>query len=290
MEQFFGVLNINKEEGFTSHDVVAKLRGILKMRRIGHTGTLDPGATGVLVVCLGQATRIAQYLEAMKKTYRAELVLGVTTTTQDRDGEIIASKPVAVTAEQLEAALAKFRGPIKQIPPMYSAVHHQGRRLHELAREGKVVERESREVTIHKLELESFQQPERAIIYVECSKGTYIRTLCADLGQELGCGGHMGKLIRVSSGNFTLETAVTLKQVETAKLEGKLESLIIPIGKALSWWPVIIVEGDQARIVANGGRIEAEGLGMVRIEEQGGKLLALGRCQDGVCQPVRVFQ
>jgi tRNA pseudouridine55 synthase len=289
MEQLSGVLNINKEEGFTSHDVVAKLRGILKMRRIGHTGTLDPGATGVLVVCVGKATRIAQYLEGLKKAYVGELVLGVTTTTQDRDGEVMEKEPVTVTGSQLEAALEKFRGPILQLPPMYSAIHHQGKRLYELARKGQVVERKSREVTIHKLELLSFHK-DRARLYIECSKGTYIRTLCADLGEHLGPGGHMGELVRVSSGHFTLEDAVTVAEVEKARDEGKLDELVIPMSKALCHLPKIIVGEEMARIVANGGRISVDGVGLVRIESGKGRLLALGKCQNGVCQPVRVFQ
>ncbi len=288
MEQISGILNINKGEGLTSHDVVGKLRRILGLRRIGHTGTLDPGATGVLVVCVGQATRIAQYLEAMEKSYVAELVLGTTTTTEDRDGEILQTKPVAVTEKQLEAALSKFRGPIQQLPPMYSAVHHKGRRLYELAREGQVVAREPREVTIHKLELEEFQSPV-AKIHVECSKGTYIRTLCADLGAELGTGGHMGKLVRTGVGQFSLDDAVSIEAVEIAKNEGKLEKFLIPMGQGLASWPVVQVEEEGARTVANGGKIPGASVGMVRIEDRAGTLLALARCEDGICQPVRVF-
>ena len=290
MEHLSGVLNINKEEGPTSHDVVAKLRKLLGLRQIGHTGTLDPGATGVLVLCIGQATRIAQYFEALDKAYEAELILGITTTTEDKYGEVLSEKPVEIEEAQLAAALEKFCGPILQIPPMYSAVRHKGVRLHELARQGKVVERKPREGTIHKLELLSFEKPNKAKLYVECSKGTYIRTLCADIGEELGTGAHMGGLVRLSSGHFKLEDAVTLDEVEAAKASGRLEKLIIPLREALSHWPKLLVDGEEAEKISHGGRIKAEKEGMVRIEDRRGRLLALGRCQGGVCQPVRVFR
>mgnify|MGYP000848159486 FL=1 len=289
MEQLCGILNINKEAGFTSHDVVAKLRKLLNLKRVGHTGTLDPEATGVLVICLGQATRAAQYLEAVSKTYEAELVLGITTATEDWTGEVIASSPVEIEARELEEALAKFRGNIWQVPPMYSAVHYQGQRRHQLARQGKVVAREPREVTIHKLELVSFQKPNLAKLYVECSKGTYIRTLCKDVGAELGTGGHMGKLVRLSAGGFTLQDAFTLEEVEAAAEAGGIQQLIVPLGKALSHWPKLLVSSAQEKLISHGCGLQTDLTGMVRIEAADGRLLALGSCEAGVCRPVRVF-
>ena len=229
-----GVINIYKIKGFTSHDVVAKLRGILKQKKIGHTGTLDPDAVGVLPVCLGSATKLCDMLTEKEKEYIAKVQLGVTTDTQDMTGTVLKERPVEVTEKMVQEALESFVGNYDQIPPMYSALKVNGKKLYELAREGKEVERKARPVVIHSIEILEMSLP-LLTIRVGCSKGTYIRTLCHDLGEKLGCGAAMAALERTKSGQFLLETAVTLETLET-KLkeagEGREEvihSLVIPV-------------------------------------------------------------
>ena len=216
-----GILLLNKEPGFTSHDAVAKLRGILRFRRIGHAGTLDPMSQGLLVMLLGKATRASEYASGAEKEYIADFILGVETDTQDTTGNVLAEAPVDVTESQLRQALASFEGGYDQVPPMYSAIQKDGVRLYDLARKGKEVERESRFIALPLLELLSFDPP-RGKLRVRCSKGTYIRTLCHDLGQRLGCGGAMSALTRVQAGDFSLEDALTLGEVEQLVKEGTL--------------------------------------------------------------------
>ena len=228
-----GILIVNKERGYTSFDVVAKLRGILSIRKIGHTGTLDPEATGVLPVCVGRATKVCDVLTDRDKTYEATVVLGITTDTLDTTGEVLTRKPVSVTRDELLAVLSHFRGEITQVPPMYSAVKVNGKRLYEYAREGKEVERKERRVTIYEIELleeklfpwdnseesgqadlpDDFDQHPSFRIRVKCSKGTYIRTLCDDIGKELGCGAAMSSLVRTEVGRFRLEDALRLNEI-----------------------------------------------------------------------------
>ena len=193
-----GVLNIYKEKGYTSHDVVAKMRGILRQKKIGHTGTLDPDAEGVLPVCLGKGTRLCDMLTDHSKVYRAVLLLGIDTDTQDISGQILEKRPVEENPEQVLEVIKGFIGPYDQIPPMYSALKVDGKRLYELARAGKTVERQARPVVIHDITVESMELP-RVTMTVSCSKGTYIRTLCHDIGEKLGCGGCMEALIRTLS-------------------------------------------------------------------------------------------
>ena len=216
MKEPIGILVMDKEAGFTSFDVIAKLRGILHMRKIGHTGTLDPQATGVLPVCVGRATKVCNILTDMDKTYEAELLLGQTSDTQDIWGEILTQSPVSVTEEELRKVLASHIGWQEQIPPMYSAKKIGGKKLYELAREGKEVERKAAKICIHSIELLSFQAP-KARLRIHCSKGTYIRTLLHDIGQELGCGGCMSYLRRTQVGPFTLQDAHTLEDVQQAE-------------------------------------------------------------------------
>ena len=209
-----GVLNVNKEKGYTSHDVVAKLRGITHQKKIGHTGTLDPAATGVLPVCLGKATKLCDMLTDKDKVYEAVLLLGISTDTQDISGTVLKEQETADLDEsQVEEAILSFRGSYDQIPPMYSALKVNGKKLYELAREGKTVERKPRRVTISEIEILSMELP-RARIRVECSKGTYIRTLCHDIGEKLGCGGCMEKLIRTRVDRFTIGDSLRLSEVE----------------------------------------------------------------------------
>jgi len=223
------IININKPAGWTSFDVVAKLRGVLKIRKLGHTGTLDPDATGVLPVCAGKATKLVDYLTDGTKEYVAVMKLGVTTDTQDGSGKVIeVCAADGVTEEDVRRAALGFVGEIEQIPPMYSAVKVNGKKLYELARKGVEVERKPRRVTIHSIAVEGFGGDE-VTMRIECSKGTYIRTLCADMGEVLGCGAHMKSLVRTRSGAFKIEDAVTINEVETRCKEDELYTIATPI-------------------------------------------------------------
>lgn len=256
-----GVLVICKERGYTSHDVVAKLRSITKQRKIGHTGTLDPEAEGVLPVCLGHATKLCGMLTDKDKTYEAELCLGITTDTQDRTGRVLAAADSRVTREALLNAADRFTGNLMQIPPMYSAVRVGGKKLYELARQGKEVEREARPVTIRRIELLSYECDDSgyvrtARLRIACSKGTYIRTLCHDIGAFLGCGGCMGELLRTRSGMFTLEDSLTLAEVQRLADEGILESRLIPIDSMFREYPALkALPGHEKQL--NAGNLAA---------------------------------
>ena len=223
-----GIINVYKEKGFTSHDVVAKLRGILRMKKIGHTGTLDPAAEGVLPVCLGKGTRLCDMLTDKTKTYRAVLLLGKETDTQETTGAVQAEYPVHVTEEEVREAILSCLGDYMQIPPMYSALKVNGKKLYELAREGKTVERKARPVQIHSIEIMEIDLP-RVTMEVSCSKGTYIRTLCHDIGEKLGCGACMESLLRTKVSRFELEDSLTLGEIEKKKQDGTLMEAIIPI-------------------------------------------------------------
>ena len=246
-----GILVIRKEKGYTSHDVVAKLRGILHMKKIGHTGTLDPDAEGVLPVALGRGTRLVELLTEKQKTYETVLHLGVVTDTQDMTGTVLETKPVNVTEEQVREAAASFVGDKLQIPPMYSALKVNGRKLYELAREGKTVERKPRPVTFYEIRILDMQLP-KVRLRVTCSKGTYIRTLCHDIGEKLGCGGAMEELLRTRSGNFTLEESITLSQVEEAVKDGTIEEKLVSIEDVLSGYPAVYATGEGDRLLQNG--------------------------------------
>ncbi len=250
-----GVIVIHKEAGFTSHDVVAKMRGICGQRKIGHTGTLDPAATGVLPVCLGSATKLCDMLGEKDKEYVAELLLGVETDTQDTTGTILATKEVAATEEEVRFACESFIGDYEQIPPMYSALKVNGKKLYELAREGKEVERKARSVTIHELEILEIKLPV-VTMRVACSKGTYIRTLCADIGAKLGCGGAMQSLRRTRVGSFRLESAVTLGQLQEKKDTGCLREVVIPVDEMFSECPALHVTEKGALLLENGNPLE----------------------------------
>lgn len=229
-----GIINVYKESGFTSFDVVAKLRGILKQKKIGHTGTLDPDAEGVLVVCLGKATKLCDILTDKDKCYTATLLLGRTTDTEDSSGRILTENEVNVTKEDVVDAVSSFVGEYDQIPPMYSAIKVNGKRLYELAREGIEIERVPRRVVIHKIDIVSIQLP-YVTFRISCGKGTYIRSLCRDIGEKLGCGGIMDKLVRDSVNatetgkTFALQDSLTLKQIEAMVKAGQLEQCMIPV-------------------------------------------------------------
>lgn len=246
-----GVINIYKEKGFTSHDVVAKMRGILKQKKIGHTGTLDPDAVGVLPVCLGSATKLCDMLTDRDKEYIAVLKLGVETDTQDTTGRILKECTVTADEEQVKEAIGSFVGDYAQVPPMYSALKVDGKKLYELARQGKEVERKARPVTIYEIEILDMKLPE-VTIRVACSKGTYIRTLCHDIGGKLGCGGAMASLKRTKAGAFLLDTAITLSELEKVRDEEKIESVLIPVDAMFEELAAVHVPDDVLKLVKNG--------------------------------------
>lgn len=258
-----GVLVVDKPAGMTSHDVVAVIRRAARQRRVGHTGTLDPGATGVLVLCLGRATRLVQYLQAGEKTYAAEVTFGMVTTTQDLSGEVIEEHDAAGLDEAaVRDALDGFRGDIEQVPPMVSALKVDGERLHEKARRGEVVEREPRSVTIHELRLESFAPGERATagLTVTCSSGTYVRTLAHDLGRTLGVGAALAGLRRTANGPFTLVDAVPLGDLEDDR-DAVLAVLHDPVEACRRTLPTVSVEDREAvRTLAHGGWLPPQGI------------------------------
>lgn len=257
-----GVLVVDKPTGMTSHDVVAHVRRGLGMRRVGHTGTLDPGATGVLVVAVGRATRLVPYLQAGRKTYAATMVLGRETDSQDADGEVVAEADAShLVEDDVCRALKRFVGDIEQIPPMVSAVKVDGERLHAKARRGEVVERDPRPVTIHDLVLEEFVPGERATasFLVTCSAGTYVRTLAHDVGAALEVGGSLTSLRRLANGAFSAEEAVSLEAVDTLGQDGLRARLLSP-DEALRGFPRVTVDGDVVGALVNGGRLPEQGI------------------------------
>lgn len=247
-----GIINIDKEKGFTSHDVVAKLRGIIGQKKIGHTGTLDPDATGVLPVCLGKATKLCDLLTDTNKIYEATLLLGITTDTQDMSGTIISEcQTNELIQENVVEVIAGFVGPYEQIPPMYSALKVNGKKLYELAREGKTIERKSRTVTIYNIEIIQVSLP-RVQMRVSCSKGTYIRTLCHDIGAKLQCGGCMETLRRTSAGGFEIAKSITLSEVEKMKQNDTLMNVITPIDAMFQNYKAVKVKNESIALVYNG--------------------------------------
>lgn len=279
-----GVININKPLGMTSHDVVAQLRRILDMKRIGHTGTLDPEATGVLPVCVGKATKITELLTAAQKQYVARVQLGIVTDTQDATGEVLRTSPVTAEKEEVLQALKSFEGEISQIPPMYSAIKVDGKKLYELAREGKEIEREPRRITIYGIKLLDFDLENHCFtMRVDCSKGTYIRTLCQDIGEALGCGAHMAGLTRTRSGQFQIENSITLEEVEQRIMQGDT-GFIHSIAEALPGYSKIVVAERNAWRIRNGIAAEVAGLEEGKsycIYDEKGALLSISTQTDG---------
>lgn len=292
-----GIFNVAKPAGPTSFAVVAAVRRLTGERRVGHAGTLDPAASGVLPICVGQATRLLEYLLDADKSYRATILLGQVTDTDDVTGQVIASAdPSGVTRAQVEAALERFRGPITQIPPAYSALKQGGRKLYELARAGVTAERVARAVTIDDLQLVEWQPPS-LVVTVVCSKGTYIRSLARDLGDALGCGATLAGLIRLRTGEFRLEQAVSLATLEAACRDGSWPNYLLPADTIVRHWPVLIVDqgGEtllrQGRWVAARPRREIPPEQPVRAYSPGGQLVAMVRLEPGarVWQPEKVF-
>lgn len=283
-----GIIIIDKPQEWTSMDVCAKLRGLLKEKRIGHAGTLDPMATGVLPVFVGRATRAVEFADKGEKEYVAGLKLGLVTNTQDTSGEILEQHPVQVTPAQLEAVLEQFRGDISQIPPMFSAIKINGKKLYELARKGREIERPARPVTIHALTVEDQAAPDEFIIRVRCSKGTYVRTLCHDIGAALGCGGCMSSLRRTMAAGFTLDQAVTLEQVLSAKDPA---SLLLPVDTYFSDHPTLYLPADLEKKVRNGMTVVVPDLsgGEYRVYSENGEFLALCRGENGKLSTIKSF-
>lgn len=259
-----GVLPVLKPAGFTSHDVVAKLRKILKIKRIGHTGTLDPQVTGVLPLCIGKATRIVEYIQELPKEYEAELCIGYATDTEDFTGNVTDRvEHVSLTEEQIKSIILSFTGEIEQIPPMYSAVKFEGKRLYELAREGQEVTRQPRKVTIYNISIVHInlsEQYPKIKFRVTCSKGTYIRTLCVDIGRALGYPAVMSSLVRTSTGNITLDKCLTFDQIEAQFQEGTLSPAIIPVDQAIAHMPAYTIHATNVAKALNGRTLECSDL------------------------------
>ncbi len=252
-----GIIIIKKEQAYTSNDVVAKLRGICHQQKIGHTGTLDPNATGVLPVCLGNATKLCDMLTDKTKEYRARLLLGKTTDTQDIWGSVLTDSGETwkkLSGEKIRETVLSFQGKQKQIPPMYSAIKINGKKLYELARQGMEVERKPREIEIREIEILSVELPELSI-RVDCSKGTYIRTLCHDIGEKLGCGAVMSSLMRTRVGDFSIEEAYTLEEVERLSQEGRLEEIIRPAEECFEEYPAVHIAEKGRKYLENGNEI-----------------------------------
>jgi tRNA pseudouridine55 synthase len=292
-----GIINIYKEAGFTSHDVVAKLRGILKQKKIGHTGTLDPNAVGVLPVCLGSGTKLCDFLTEKDKEYIAVLRLGMTTDTQDTGGEILSERPVNVSETEVRAAILSFMGIYPQIPPMYSALKVNGKKLYEIARAGQEVERKPRLVEIKELEILKINLPE-IDFRVVCSKGTYIRTLCHDIGEKLGCGGVMAALERTRSGDFSRDTALKLLQVEELAHSGRIAEVVLDVDAVFQHLRAVTVSDEYLQLVQNGNRLLPKQItGVIILEEEeivrvygeDGVFYALYSHQDGALKPVKMF-
>ena len=279
-----GIINVYKEKGYTSHDVVAKLRGIAGQKKIGHTGTLDPDAEGVLPVCLGKATKVCELLTDKDKTYRAVLFLGQTTDTQDASGTVLETSDVSNLNEaQVTEAVQSFVGEYAQIPPMYSALKVGGKKLYELAREGKTVERKARNVMIHSIKILRVELP-RVEMEVSCSKGTYIRTLCHDIGEKLGVGGCMESLLRVQVGRFVLADSLRLSEIQKAKEDGNLEKILQPIDSVFEQYRAVQIRPDQEKRLQNGNSFRKpdrsqnyDDQEMVRVYDSNGHFAAVYR-------------
>ena len=284
-----GIILIDKPEGWTSHDVVAKLRGALHERRAGHSGTLDPMATGLLVLFFGRATRAVEFAEADEKEYTAGIKFGLRTDTQDITGTVEERCPASFTPEELENVLSRFRGEIDQLPPMYSAIKVGGKKLCDIARRGGSVERKARRITIFSLETEAFSTDEMTL-RVRCSKGTYIRTLCADIGDALGCGACMSSLRRTRAGIFDLSQAHSIDEVLSSAERGEADSLLLPVDTLFSGYESIRLSENQERCLRNGGRFSSPGNdGEYRAYSSGGEFIALvSRC-GGVISSIKSF-
>lgn len=285
-----GIIIVDKPQEWTSQDVTAKLRGVFHERRIGHGGTLDPMATGVLPVFVGRATRAVEFMESADKEYEAELLLGTVTDTQDTQGTVLSETEASVTREQLEAVLKTFTGEIAQIPPMYSAVKINGQKLCNLARKGVEIERKPRKITVHSIEiLEGSGKTWK--LRIVCSKGTYVRTLCHDIGAALGCGGCMASLRRTRAGRFTIENALPLSQILDFSKTQDASELLAPVDSLFSEYPPLIVSMAQAGRIQNGAQIQDRQFpdGTFRVYSEDGRFLALSKSESFVLTTIKSF-
>lgn len=270
-----GIINVYKEKGWTSHDVVAKLRHIVGQKKIGHTGTLDPDAEGVLPVCLGKATKVCDLLADRDKTYQAVLLLGQATDTQDASGTVMESREVTSSVKEIYEAVQSFKGDYDQVPPMYSALKVDGKKLYELAREGKTVERKARRVQIKEIRIHEIVLP-RVSMTVHCSKGTYIRTLCHDIGEKLGCGGCMEELLRIQAGPFYIEDSLKLNEIEILHDLGQLEEHITPIDGIFSMYPAVRVRPESQKLLQNGNPLYARQMEKASLPDQDTRVRVYG--------------
>ena len=281
-----GIVIVDKPEGWTSQDVVSKLRGVFQTRRIGHGGTLDPMATGVLPVFVGRATRAVEFFEHAEKTYEAVLRLGLTTDTEDISGTVLSEKEVNISKEQFLSVLENFRGEIQQIPPMYSAIKINGQKLCDLARKGREVERKPRTITIHRLECLEFSG-NTARLLVHCSKGTYIRTLCKDIGEALSCGGCMAALRRVSAGEYTIENSVPLQTLIESENPA---ACLLPVDSMFTEYPRVTLTEKQEKCCRNGVAFTTSlSAGTYRVYAANGEFLALSHMVDGKLTTIKSF-
>jgi tRNA pseudouridine55 synthase len=289
-----GVLVVDKPVGMTSHDVVQAIRMGTGIRRAGHTGTLDPRASGVLVILVGPAVRLSEYVSASDKRYQAVIRLGASTDTYDADGRFTqqANAPINVTEQQFEETLKQFIGEIEQTPPPYSAVKVQGRRAYDMARQGEEVDLAPRKITVHHLEVLEWAPPE-VVVDVHCSSGTYVRSLANDMGNALGCGAYLIGLRRTKSGRFSLRDATPLRKLQEAFQAGNWYQLLIPAAEALADWPAIELDPDQVEAIKHGHRVPAaeDAKGMVRGVSMAGELVALLELDEATreWQPKKVF-
>ncbi len=291
-----GIINVYKEKGYTSFDVVARMRGIMKQKKIGHTGTLDPDAEGVLPVCLGNATKVCGFLTDKRKEYIAECLLGVTTDTQDMTGTVLTRKNVEVTESAVRSAVMGFVGPCEQIPPMYSAIKVGGKRLYEIARRGEEVERKPRLITIYEIEILKIDLP-IVRFRVVCSKGTYIRTLCHDIGEALVCGGAMLSLVRTKVDQFTLDKALKLDEIEKLAREEKTDGIITPVDALFLKYPGYTVKKEAVVPLSNGNTLTVSSFEApsptgekIRVYDGDGRFYGLYvRKEQDIYKPLRMF-
>ena len=280
-----GIINVYKEKGFTSHDVVAKLRGIAGQKKIGHTGTLDPDATGVLPVCLGRATKVCDLLTDKDKIYEAVMLLGRVTDTQDTSGEVIKESDTSgLDNEKVLEAIKSFEGEYDQLPPMYSALKVNGKKLYELAREGKVVERKTRKVNVFSINIKKIELP-RVTMEVHCSKGTYIRTLCNDIGEKLGVGGCMEELIRTKVSRFEIKDSVKLSELQKLKDEGRLEEIVLPVDEIFEDYNKVVLNDSQVKLAYNGNPVpfkvlSADTGNKIRAYDENGNFIGLYKADE----------
>ena len=285
-----GILLIDKAEGWTSSDVVIKLKGVLRERRVGHSGTLDPMATGLLAVFVGRATRAVEFAEAHDKRYTAGLRLGVTTDTQDVTGSVLRSCPANVAEDELKAVLTRFTGELEQIPPMYSAIKINGQKLYDIARRGGEVKRRPRHITVSGISVVG-RSGNDFVLDISCSKGTYIRTLCNDIGDALGCGGCMSSLRRTAAGDFSVSQAYTIDEVVAAAAAGEAGKLLLPTDSMFAALPRCTAGAQDERRIKNGNEIKTPALadGDYRVYSDSGEFLMLGRAENGRMRTIKSF-